>query len=232
MKSYILSLVIAAFSVSVFIPTAVAADDPAVKWENDIQTFMEWDSKNSFPSNPVLFVGSSSIRLWKTHESFPELDVINRGFGGSQVSDLLYYYEKLVLKYQPRIIVLYSGDNDIASGKSPQTVANDYRLFIERTHQQLPAVPIIIVPIKPSDARWELWPEMAETNRLVRLMAEADKWVDVVDTDKVIMTPEGRPDTTCFVEDKLHLSDKGYRLWTAVVKQKLEPLLADRPQQK
>ena len=103
---------------------ATDAQTPS-RWEKTIREFETWDAKNSFPANAVLFVGSSSIRSWPTQNSFPNLPVINRGFGGSQISDVNQFTIRIVIKYAPCLIVFYAGDNDIAKGKTPQQVLKD-----------------------------------------------------------------------------------------------------------
>ena len=105
--------------------------------------------------------------MWQTAESFPDLAVINRGFGGSQASDVVHFAQRIVLKYEPRTIVFYAGDNDLADGKSPEQVAGDFEKFVELVHDKLPDTEIIYLPVKPSLARWKLWPKMQETNALV-----------------------------------------------------------------
>ena len=119
------------------------------------------------PQDPIVFVGSSSIRKWPTAEYFPDLPIINRGFGGSHISDVNYYVYETVLKYKPKIIVFYAGDNDIAGGKSPEQVLNDYKRFIGLIHSNLSNTQVIFIPIKPSLRRWTLWPEMRKTNKLI-----------------------------------------------------------------
>src|SRR5512146_2789048 len=110
------------------------ADPDPNRFAQEIKAFAEWDSKNAVPANPVLFVGSSSIRLWRTHESFPDLPVVNRGFGGSQISDAIHFADRLVLAYRPKIVVFYSGGNDIAAGRSAARVLEDYRRFVQFVH--------------------------------------------------------------------------------------------------
>lgn len=134
------------------------ADPDPNRFAGEIKTFAEWDSKNAVPAEPVLFVGSSSIRMWRTHESFPDLPIVNRGFGGSHISDVIYCAEQVVLPYRPKVLVFYAGDNDIAGGKSAQRVLEDYRRFVKLVHAKLPAARIVFVAIKPSGQRWSLWP--------------------------------------------------------------------------
>jgi hypothetical protein len=147
---------------------ADAANPDPNRFSEQIDAFAAWDSKNAVPSEPILFVGSSSIRMWKTRQAFPDLPVINRGFGGSHISDVVYFSDRIVLPYRPKLIVLYAGDNDVAGGKSAAQVLCDYRRFVELVHAELPDTRIIFITIKPSGKRWSLWPRMNGANELIR----------------------------------------------------------------
>ena len=135
------------------------------RFAGEISAFEQWDNKNSFPADAVLFVGSSTIRMWQTRASFPDLPVINRGFGGSHISDINFYFKRVVSPYKPKVIVFYAGDNDIASGKSAQQVLDDFRRFVEMVRNQLPRTPIIFISIKPSESRWNFWPVLSRPTR-------------------------------------------------------------------
>ena len=195
------------------------------RWEEAIQRFEKWDSQNSFSCNAVLFVGSSSVRQWATHNYFPEFSVINRGFGGSHISDVNFYAERIMLSYKPSVIVFYAGDNDIADGKSPQRVFEDYRKFTRLVHEKLPTTQIIFISIKPSLSRWSFWPLMNETNLLVKDFSAKDKRLYFVDAASVLLGSNGRPNAELFMEDNLHLNDKGYEAWTGVLKPVIEQAL-------
>jgi len=192
------------------------------RFAGEIKAFAEWDSKNAVPAEPVLFVGSSSIRMWRTHESFPELPVVNRGFGGSHVSDILYYLDRVVLPYDPKVLVFYAGDNDIASGKSAQSMVEDYRRFVQLVHAKLPAVRIVYVAIKPCHNRWSLWPEMDKANGLVRDFCEQDERLFFADLATPLLGDDGTPKRDLFLPDQLHLNPQGYAVWT----QTLAPILS------
>src|SRR5690606_37781520 len=138
---------------SVFVGAQAADPDPT-RFAGDIDAFRQWDSKNTVPADGILFVGSSTIRLWPTAERFPGLSVINRGFGGSQISDVNHYFDDVVGKYRPATIVFYAGDNDINDGKTPQRVAADVRAFVGRAREVRADVRFFYLPIKPSPARW------------------------------------------------------------------------------
>ncbi len=184
------------------------------RFREEIDTFIRWDSKNASPARPVLFIGSSSIRLWRTHDFFPELPVINRGFGGSHISDVNYFIDILVLKFKPVLIVFYCGDNDIADGKGPATVFSDFVKFTQTVHEKLPATEIIYLPIKPSPDRWHVWPAMLEANNRIKEFCENETYLYYVDTATPMLGEAERPISALFVTDSLHLSQAGYQLWT------------------
>ena len=203
-----------------------AADPDPNRFAPEIKAFAEWDSKNAGPAAPVLFVGSSTIRMWRTHESFPDLPVINRGFGGSQISDVLHFADRVVLAYQPQVIVFYAGDNDIAGGKSAQRVFEDYRKFVGLVRAGRPAAQIVFLAIKPSGSRWSLWPEMKRANELVRDFCASDDRLVYADLNASLLGAEGTPDPSLFLKDQLHLNAKGYVIWTKALAPILQKVLA------
>jgi lysophospholipase L1-like esterase len=198
------------------------ADPDPARFAGEIRAFEAWDLKNSPPADAILFVGSSSIRLWPTAQSFPNVAVINRGFGGCHASDVNYLAERIVLKYRPRTVVFYAGDNDIAEGKSPEQVFGDIQTFLRLVHERLPNTKVVVLSIKPSIARWRHWPQMEQANALVRQMDVKDELMEYVDTSRPLLGSDGRPRTELLVEDGLHLNEAGYRAWT----QLLTPVIA------
>ncbi|MBN1765262.1 MAG: hypothetical protein JW860_08400 [Sedimentisphaerales bacterium] len=191
-------------------------------WEKDIQRFEGWDRQNAWPGEPVLFVGSSSIRMWQTRESFPKLPVMNRGFGGSQISDVNYFLERIVFVYKARLIVFYCGDNDIAGGKSAETVLGDYQTFVRRVQKELPETKIIYISIKPSGSRWEYWPEMERANKLIDEFCDKDERLFYVDGAGCLLGEDGKPKEELFLEDRLHMNAKGYEVWTGILRPVIE----------
>jgi lysophospholipase L1-like esterase len=220
----LVAILIAAFATSVRgsddFPQ-VADPDPA-RFEKDIAAFEHWDRQNSFPRNAALFVGSSSIRMWPTAESFPNMPVINRGFGGSHISDVNHFAERIVLKYSPRLIVYYAGDNDIESGKSPPQVFEDFQAFTRLIHDRLPRTRIVYLPIKPSIARWPKWPQMQDVNARVAQLSRSDGRLIYVDTATPMLGDDGEPNGRLFLDDGLHLNERGYALWTKTLQPALE----------
>jgi len=192
--------------------------------EVSIENFLRWDQKNTYVKNGILFVGSSSIRKWPTSNYFNDLPIINRGFGGSHISDVNYYFNSIVKIYKPRIIVLYAGDNDIAGNKTPEQVLEDYIEFVNLVGRQLPSRKIIYLPIKPSPSRWPLWKDMKQANRLIKLYTDSDHMQYYVDTATPMLDSRGKPLAELFVDDSLHLSKKGYDLWSEILKPVLDSL--------
>jgi lysophospholipase L1-like esterase len=224
----IIAVSILTITASVRVGGAAVEDDKsqdetqALRWKATIQKFDEMDKTAPPKPGGVVFVGSSSIRKWDVERWFPGLAAINRGFGGSQISDVNYYIEQLVLRHAPRAVVFYSGDNDIASGKDATRVFNDFKAFADQVHRRLPKTQVIVVPIKPSLARWKLWPEMQKADALIRKLADEQSYLHYADTAAPMLGDDGQPRPELFVKDGLHLSDDGYRLWTEIVRKSID----------
>jgi lysophospholipase L1-like esterase len=162
----------------------------------------------------ILFVGSSSIRLWQTLAAdFPGLPVLNRGFGGSTLLEVNHYASRIVLPYRPRLIVLYGGDNEIAMGRTAPQVANDYRAFVQIVHSALPETHIVFISVKPSPSRWAFQETVRETNRLVRAITASDPRQTFVDVFNPMLNLAGRPKAELFIADSLHMTPLGYAIW-------------------
>lgn len=190
-------------------------------FEDSIAAFEARDREAPPASGAVVFVGSSSIRLWSTLErDMAPLAVLNRGFGGSHMSHVAHYARRLVTPLAPRAVVVYAGDNDLAegSGKTAETVRDDVAALLAALREAQPALPIYVLTIKPSRLRWARWPEMQRANRLVAELAARDPGLRVVDVGSALLGPDGRPRRELFRLDGLHLSPAGYAAWTAVLK--------------
>ncbi len=215
---------LSASSAPTFVSAVAAADDTtaASRWEPNIRRFEERDRRQMPPADGFLFVGSSSIVGWNLLKHFPDMPVINRGFGGSQIADSVHFAERIIIPYRPRVVVLYAGDNDIAKGKSPQTVLTDYRAFVDKIRAPLPNTKIVFVAIKPSISRWRLVDQMREANRLIREVAAADPLQEFVDIDTPMIGSDGKPMADLFKSDGLHLNEDGYQLWSSLVEPHLK----------
>jgi len=191
--------------------------DTVDRWAKEMQRFDETDKSNPPREDGVVFTGSSSVRLWNLAESFPSQNAVNRGFGGSQYSDIVRHLDRLVLRHKPRVVVLYSGDNDIKSGKPASDVARDVETIVSRVRSALPATKIVIVSIKPSRARWNLSKEIQKANAGIAAVCEANDGCEFVDVWPAMLGDDGQPRQQLFVKDGLHLSAEGYAIWTELV---------------
>jgi len=195
-----------------------ALQSPENKWEPEIKKFEKTDGQNPPPKDAVLFVGSSSIRLWQSlGKDFPGIKVINRGFGGSELADSTFYVDRIVIPYRPKMVVLYAGDNDLASGKTPQQVFEDYKAFVERVHQKLSATRIAFISIKPSPARASLLQSMKDANGMIKAYATRARKLIYIDVFTPMLAKDGSPRPELFGPDRLHMNSEGYRLWKLVV---------------
>jgi lysophospholipase L1-like esterase len=190
--------------------------DPA-RFTEAMTRFEQWDTQNAFPERGIVFVGSSSIVRWASANDFPGLPIINRGFGGSHISDVNHYIEQTVLKYAPDIVVFYAGNNDINVGKPPQQVFEDYQEFTAAVHARKPETHILHISSHPSMARWYRWTEIQASNTLIREYSERNPRLHYVDIAPGMLGSDGRPMPHLFVDDGLHLSPAGYAVWTPIV---------------
>jgi lysophospholipase L1-like esterase len=205
------------------VATAAAAQPPAVgRWEAELAAFEAADRAAPPPSGEIVFVGSSSIRLWDLQKSFPDLKTINRGIIGSQLADAVRNAERIIIPYKPRIVVVYAGDNDLDGGALSEQVAVQFERFVRVLRAKLPDVRIVFIGIKPSLQRWDLIERVRLTNDMIRAYATHDDRVAFLDIDNAMLGWDEQPRPELFVPDGLHLTPAGYQLWTTL----LRPLLA------
>ena len=201
---------------------AIAADHDSSRWEKYIARFEAADKKQMPEPGGVLFIGSSSIRMWKTlKQDFAGFSVINRASAARRLPTRSTSPDASCIRYKPRQIVLYAGDNDVAAGKSPETVLADFKKFVKAVHTKLPKARISYISIKPSLSRWKLSEKMAKANALVRSDCAKDKRLDYIDIWQPMLGGDGKPKPDLFLGDGLHLNAKGYALWTSLVKPRL-----------
>ena len=206
-------------------PSALAQSPSADKWETSIAQFQAQDRQSSPPKDAVLFVGSSSIRLWDLAQSFPDLATINRGFGGSQMSDVVRYARRIITAYKPRLIVLYEGDNDLAAKETPDQVAADFDELLKIVRADLPTTPLVVIGAKPSPKRWAIIDQQRQLNRLLAEHCAKDGRATFLDVEQPMLGADGQPKASLFRDDDLHLNAEGYKLWTSL----LSPLLTATP---
>lgn len=194
-----------------FVTYARAETPPANRFEKDILAYEEADKQNPPPKGAVLFTGASGIRRWKTlAQDFPGITVLNRAFGGSQLSDSVFYADRISIRYAPKTIVIQAGGNDLNAGKSPEKVLKDFIDYVQKVRTGLHDVKIIFLNIGPSPKRWEQRDAQQKANRLVREYIESEKNLVYVDLWPGSLGPDGLPKPELYVEDKLHPSAAGY----------------------
>jgi len=185
--------------------------------------FAAIDATDPPPAHPIVFTGSSSIRMWSSlRADFPGKPLLNRGFGGSQIRDVVWYADNVAIRYRPRQIVVYCGDNDIDARRSPQQVVSDFHAFVARIRRDLPEVPIAWISIKPSVARATQLGAQREANALVKAAAAGMRDVEYIDVFTPMLDASGQPRPELFVDDGLHMNRTGYALWRNIIGPYLE----------
>jgi len=203
-------------------PLAPTNSAPA-RWESAIKALEAADKTNPPPRNAIVFAGSSSILLWKTlAQDFPEYKIVNRGFGGSQISDSVAFAERIILPCRPRLVVLYAGHNDIAACKPPESSLGDLKAFVRKVHMALPKARIAFISIKPSPSRWHLVDKIKAANRMIEAYCRQDQRLIYIDVFQPMLGTDGQPRPELFVEDRLHMNAAGYALWTELIKPRLK----------
>lgn len=223
-NKFVLLLAVISFASTSFAKDEVKPTEN--KYESTFKKFEKQDAENPPKTGGVLFLGSSSIRMWDLEKWFdcPSHTMINRGFGGSMTSDVLYFFDRIIPVYKPKTIVFYCGDNDIARKKSPEEVLKDFDTFWARTKKELPQCHLLYVPVKQSFAREKMWDEMMKVNEGIQKRAARITTLHYCDTIPLLLNEEGQLDRKYFLKDGLHLSDAGYEKWTKLVKSYLSEL--------
>jgi lysophospholipase L1-like esterase len=193
------------------------------KWEKEVAAYEASDRQDLPPKNAILFIGSSTIRLWKTlAEDYPNVKVINRGFGGTEIVDSTRFADRLIFPHEPKQIFLRAGGNDIHAGRTPREVAADFAEFVRVVHARLPKTEIVYIGVSPAPSRWGESDKYRELNRLIREMALEMPRVGYVDTFNMVLGPDGNARPELFVKDRLHFSPEGYQR----LRERVRPFLA------
>jgi lysophospholipase L1-like esterase len=193
------------------------------RWEPDIHKFEAADKQYPPVKGGIVFIGSSSIARWSNlAESFPNLKVVNRGFGGSELGDSAKYANRVVVPHAPRIVVLYAGENDLNRGVSPDEINGEFAKFAAVIRSSLPNTRLVVIGLKPSLSRWHLRDGMQATNKLIRTTCEGYKGCAYVDVWPSMLGKDGKPKPEFFVEDGLHMTPEGYKAWTQVLRPHLK----------
>jgi lysophospholipase L1-like esterase len=186
-------------------------------WEKQIIEIEARAATNAPPPGCILFVGSSSIRLWKTLATdFPRLPVVNHGFGGSQLADSVHFTDRIIAPFRPRLVVIYAGGNDINAGKTARIVYGDFVALVRKIRDATPKAKIAFISIAPNPARWK----EIETVKQVNALAERycrKHGLDFINVFPLMLGPDGLPKPDIYVGDQLHMNAKGYAIWREAV---------------
>jgi hypothetical protein len=199
-----------------------------IAWEDEIQEFEKLDRSESHPSDVILFTGSSSIRLWSTlSRDMAPYPVIQRGFGGSKLSDFVVYAERIVSPHPCSGIVIFIA-NDITGSnndKTPAEVASLFRLALKIIRKSHPVTPVFWIEITPTPSRWKAWPQISEANDLIKNICEKQDNAHFIRTSPSFLDENGNPVDGYFVKDRLHLNSEGYKLWTSIIKKEISSVI-------
>jgi hypothetical protein len=196
--------------------------DPFAKWEKNILAIEKRLSANPPKPGSVFFVGASTIVGWDMKKYFPDSGYVNVGFGGSVIFESTHFSQRILIPYKPSTIVFYAGDNDLNAGRKAEQVASDFQAFVNAARQDNPSCRVLFLAVKPSIARWKMFDEQKKANGLVRQFCEKGDRLTYLDTVTPMLDKDGKPSAELFVKDGLHLSPKGYELWTAIVNKALK----------
>jgi lysophospholipase L1-like esterase len=214
MKLHLLFLLL-----SLVIYTTSKGQNASSIWNDEISQITSNDDQITLQKGLIVFTGSSTIKGWKSlKEDFTGQQILNRGFGGSELSDVVYHFNKVIAKYKPSKVIVYSGDNDIANGKNSEQVFEEFQKLVKLMDKQLPKTELIIFSIKPSLARWDKYGEMKKANHLIKEFAQKKKKVKFVNIEEAMLGKDGKPIADYFESDGLHLNEEGYRVWSEVLK--------------
>lgn len=207
-------------------PISAYRDLPRVRaWEPTIAAFEELDRNTTYPENAILFAGSSSIRLWASlAEDMAPYPVIQRGYGGARCCDFAVYADRILHPHRPRAIVLFIA-NDIAGrdgDKTPDEVLELFRYIVERIRITHPETPVFWIAITPTESRWQAWPKIRELNQKIHDHCAQHPHLHYIATEDQFLTDQGRPRADLFRDDRLHLNDAGYRVWTRIIRHELD----------
>jgi len=214
MKKIILFL-----SVSVLFTNTILFSQEVSRYQNDIQTIKQYDKIYAPPKNPIVFVGSSSFRLWSDLErTFANYHVLNRGIGGAVIQDISNHIDDLITPYKPRQVFIYVGENDVANQATSEAVLNNTKKLLTEIRERLPNVPIVYVAMKPSPSREKFLPIVIKANQLIQDYIATQKKMTFIDVFSPMLTREGKPKPELFLADQLHMNQSGYAIWIKDIK--------------
>jgi len=230
-RNFFLTVLIILISLSCA-PLSKYSNLPEVKaWESDIEKFEQLDVTKSYPSDAILFTGSSSIRLWSAiGKDMMPYNVIQRGYGGAKLSDFAVYADRIIYPHPCKAIVIFVA-NDISGNendKSPLEVSQLFRKTLYIIRRKFKDTPVFWISVTPTPSRWAVWPEIKEANGMIKEICDSHRNTYFIDTEKYFLNSSGLPRSELFGEDKLHLNDEGYRIWSGIIKNELNNVLVNK----
>ncbi len=228
MRRIIILIILSAFIASC-VSLGKYRELPEVRaWESEIEKFEQLDVAKSYPSDAIMFAGSSSIRMWSTlGKDMLPYNVIQRGYGGAKLSDFAVYADRILYPHECQAIVLFIA-NDITGGeadKSPLEVSQLFRKTLYIIRRQFKDTPVFWVSVTPTPLRWHVWPEIKEAGEMIREICEDHRNTWYIDTERYFTNANGLPRAELFLDDRLHLNEEGYRVWSGVIKNELDNIL-------
>ena len=202
------------------VSAGIYAQSPDQPFYNDVMAFKKKDSITAPPANPILFIGSSSFTKWtNVQDAFPGYTILNRAFGGSTLLDLIRYTDQVVFPYNPKQIVIYCGENDVASSDSidSKIVADRFKVLFTKIRAKLPAVPIVFVSMKPSPVRAKFRNTIVQGNQIIKNYFYTVQGGFYVDVFTKMLDAQGNPRKELFLDDMLHMKPEGYQIWQAAI---------------
>jgi len=211
-------LAVVAFALPLAASAAANEGTPSSRWEARIQRYLDYDRTNPPPTGGIVFTGSSSIDIWRTlHADFPDLPVVNRGIGGSGLGDVLTFGPRLVFPLRPRMIVIYSGENDLQFGVTVDEVVASFEKVRAQIRREVPQAKIVFISMKPSPSRRALLSAMREANARIATLCADDPNCRFVNVFDAMLDENQEPRPELFIDDMLHMNAAGYELWTKIV---------------
>jgi lysophospholipase L1-like esterase len=200
----------------VIMVSRVFAQGSPPPFQKDVDAFVVQDRRQAPPANPVLLIGSSSFTFWKdVQQAFPGFPILNRGFGGSSLTDLIHFAPEIIFAYTPRQIIIYCGENDLAATPpaGPKLVLQRFRKLFNMIRNRWPEMPIVYISIKPSPSRWQLEPEFVEANRRISAFLHNKKNAIFLDVHTAMLDSRGETRPELYINDRLHMNAQGYAIW-------------------
>ncbi len=194
----------------------------------EIAAFETLDQQENYPKDAILFLGSSSIRLWKTiKEDMAPYSVIQRGYGGAHFRDLVFFTERILADHSLQMVVCFVA-NDIKGTEddaTPNRVFRLFKVFVKQVREQYPEIPIMQIAITPTQSRWEFWDKINRVNKRIKAYCDNNLNLYYIDTVPTYLDEQGQPKPEWFVKDQLHLNETGYAVWSKIIKSEIEKVI-------